>query len=330
MKSNVKKYLLIILVGLVSFVLVMELARTSRQGTHQTQDYTQFTAGEDTLKCTIFLPSHAGARASYHYELLKRFANLNHYKLHYVPVSDSDKIWDQLLTHQTDLLVLNIIHDSIPKNVFNKVFLTPSITDMGEVWVSAKSRSPWRLEIVHWLTLFTQQKNYNRFQSRFFPASPNRCPYDSILRVTTRSLGWDWRIIRSVMYQESRYGMNALSSRNAIGLMQMKYSTAQDIDDSEDLDLFDPEQNIKCAVNYFSYLIRNMSLDQLPYEEQINFVLGAYNAGLGRIQENRDNALEDGKDPNKWADVAPYTPNQTQKYVEAVCNRYNSWVTSSE
>ncbi|MDD4262192.1 MAG: transglycosylase SLT domain-containing protein, partial [Syntrophaceticus schinkii] len=41
-----------------------------------------------------------------------------------------------------------------------------------------------------------------------------------------RTLGWDWRVLRAVMYQESKYRMNAYSGSNAIGLMQIKEFTA--------------------------------------------------------------------------------------------------------
>ncbi len=308
----------------------MYITLAQRAPSHKFSESPSLTEGVDTLHCTIYLPAHAGARSSYHYELLKRFAHSNHYALRYVPVTDSDQIWEQLLSHRTDILVLNIIHDSIPKEVFKQVFLTPSITEMGEVWISAKNKSPWRLEIVHWLTLFQQRKDFPRFKNRFLPASANRCPYDSLLRATARPLGWDWKIFRSVMYQESRYGMNAQSARNATGLMQMKLSTAQDMNLDDIDNLFDPEQNIRCAIKYFSYIQRNMHLEDLPETERVNFVLAAYNAGLGRIQNDREKALEEGKNPDKWEDVAPYTPNQTQQYVKSIWVRYHNWSTSSE
>jgi membrane-bound lytic murein transglycosylase MltF len=129
------------------------------------------------------------------------------------------------------------------------------------------------------------------------------------------------------MYQESKYRMNAHSGMGAVGLMQMKESTAKDM---KVKDLYDPEENVKGAARYFAYLKRNMQLTHLPEEEEIHFVLAAYNAGMTRIQKDREQATLEGKNPDIWSDVAPYAPSQTQKYVETIKKRYLDWITSSE
>lgn len=281
----------------------------------------------DTLKCTIYLPSHAGSRVGYHYEIMRRFAESHDLALKYIPVNDTVSVWDMLEGDQTDILAVNIIRDPIPKSLTGKLCITPKITPLGEVWVMVKNRCPWHLNLVHWLTLFRQDPQYPGFRRRFLPASPNRCPYDSLIRAASRPLGWDWRILRAVMYQESKYRMNAYSGMGAVGLMQMKESTAKDM---KVKDLFDPEDNVKGAILYFAYLKRNMHLTHLSEEEEIHFVLAAYNAGMTRIQKDREQAALEGKDPDIWSEVAPYAPSQTQIYVEKIKTRYLDWITSSE
>ena len=283
--------------------------------------------GRDSLRSTIYLPSHAGGRVGYHYEIMKRFAGSHDKELKYIPVVDSSSVWDMLKEQHTDILAINIIHDPIPKSLAGKVCITPQITPLGEVWIMMKDHCPWHLSLVHWLTLFKQNPGFSQFRNRFLPSSPDRCPYDSLLRVVSRPLGWDWKMLRSVMYQESKYRMNARSGSDAIGLMQIRESTAKDM---KVLNPYDPEDNIKGAVRYFAFLRRNMHLSHLPEEEEINFVLAAYNAGMARIQDDREQAAQDGLDPDKWAHVARYAPQQTQEYVEIVWNRYMGWVSASE
>jgi len=281
----------------------------------------------DSLRCTIYLPSHAGARVGYHYEIMKRFAGSHDLKVKYVPAIDSVPVWELLKNQHTDILVINIIHDPIPKSLAGKVYMTQRITPLGEVWIMMKEHCPWHLSLVHWLTLFKQNPQFKKFTNRFLPSSPDRCPYDSLLRVASKPLGWNWIMLRSVMYQESQYRMNAHSPSDAIGLMQIRRSTAKDMNVKNP---FDPEDNIKGAVRYFAFLRRNMQLSHLPGEEEINFVLAAYNAGMGRIQNDREEAAKNGKNPDIWSDVAAYAPKQTQEYVQRVRNRYTGWVSASE
>lgn len=283
--------------------------------------------GRDSLRSTIYLPSHAGGRVGYHYEIMKRFAGSHDLKVKYVPAIDSVPVWELLKNQHTDILVINIIHDPIPKSLAGKVYMTQRITPLGEVWIMMKEHCPWHLSLVHWLTLFKQNPQFKKFTNRFLPSSPDRCPYDSLLRVASRPLGWNWIMLRSVMYQESQYRMNAHSPSDAIGLMQIRRSTAKDMNVKNP---FDPEDNIKGAVRYFAFLRRNMQLSHLPEEEEINFVLAAYNAGMGRIQNDREEAATNGKNPDIWSEVAAYAPKQTQEYVQRVRNRYTGWVSASE
>jgi membrane-bound lytic murein transglycosylase MltF len=323
-----RKFLISLLAAFViSFLFKEYHTRLTHSSSNMRTEREVLQSHSDTLKCTIYLPSHAGTRVGYHYEIMRRFAESHDFSLKYIPVNDTVTVWEMLTEEQTDILAVNIIRDPIPKSLSGKLCITPKITPLGEVWVMMKHRCPWHLNLVHWLTLFRQNPQYQAFRSRFLPSSPNRCPYDSLLRAVSRPLGWDWRILRAVMYQESKYRMNAHSGMGAVGLMQMKESTAADMNVK---DLYDPEDNVKGAARYFAYLKRNMHLTHLPEEEEIHFVLAAYNAGMTRIQKDREQAAMEGMDPDTWSEVAPYAPSQTQKYVETIKKRYLDWVTSSE
>jgi len=52
--------------------------------------------------------------------------------------------------------------------------------------------------------------------------------------------------------------------------------------------------------------------------ERKRFLLGAFNAGEGRIAGAQRLAEKAGKDPQSWDDVATYLPKETQQYVEMV------------
>ena len=52
--------------------------------------------------------------------------------------------------------------------------------------------------------------------------------------------------------------------------------------------------------------------------ERKQFVLGAFNAGEGRIARAQRLAAQAGKDPQSWSDVAAYLAEETRRYVETV------------
>ncbi|MFA4998301.1 MAG: transglycosylase SLT domain-containing protein [Bacteroidales bacterium] len=325
--SKRKIFITLVAAFLISFLFKEYHTRIFHPSSNMRTERDLRQSQRDSLRCTIYIPSHAGSRVGYHYEIMRRFAASHDLAVKYVAVTDTVPVWDLLKNNLTDILAVNIIHDPVPKTLSGKVYITPQITPLGEVWIMMKERCHWHLSLVHWLTLFKQNPGFARFRGRFLPASPDKCPYDSLLRSVSRTLGWDWRVLRAVMYQESKYRMNAYSGSNAIGLMQIKEFTARDMKVSN---LFDPEENIKGAVRYFAFLKRNMHLAHLPEEEEIHFVLAAYNAGMTRIQRDREKAAQDGRDPDLWAHVAAYAPQQTQEYVEIVWNRYMGWVIASE
>jgi membrane-bound lytic murein transglycosylase F len=62
--------------------------------------------------------------------------------------------------------------------------------------------------------------------------------------------------------------------------------------------------------------------------ERVNFVLASYNAGMSRVMNFREQALQNGNDPNVWADnVELYSPKQTILFVKEVTERFAHYKT---
>jgi len=114
------------------------------------------------------------------------------------------------------------------------------------------------------------------------------------------SYDFDWFLIASQAYQESRFKQNIKSPAGAYGIMQIKYSTASskavNIPNIKNL-----EDNIHAGVKYLAF-IRDFYFSTPDYtpEDRINFSLAAYNAGPGRIRRLQRDALARGLDPYKW------------------------------
>ncbi|QCU91156.1 transporter substrate-binding domain-containing protein [Thiomicrorhabdus sediminis] len=111
---------------------------------------------------------------------------------------------------------------------------------------------------------------------------------------------FDWYLIASQAYQESGFKQNLRSSANAVGIMQIKPSTAASkIVNIPNISKM--ENNILAGVKYLAF-IRDYYFDKPEYsnEDKINFSLAAYNAGPGRIRKLQRLAESKGLDPHKW------------------------------
>jgi membrane-bound lytic murein transglycosylase MltF len=112
--------------------------------------------------------------------------------------------------------------------------------------------------------------------------------------------GSDWILAVAQGYQESQLDQSKRSSAGAVGVMQIKPSTAADrnvgVDNVEDL-----ENNIHASIKYMSFIRDRYFADEAI--DRLNkglFTLAAYNAGPARVATLRKKAAEVGLDPNQW------------------------------
>jgi membrane-bound lytic murein transglycosylase MltF len=112
---------------------------------------------------------------------------------------------------------------------------------------------------------------------------------------------FDYLMILAQGYQESRLNQSDRSSRGAVGIMQIKPSTAREkaiaisgIDKSA-------EKNIQAGNKYLRYLIVTYINDPgIDAKNQTLFAFAAYNAGPGNLKKFRAKAQQMGLDPNIW------------------------------
>ena len=102
-------------------------------------------------------------------------------------------------------------------------------------------------------------------------------------------------------YQESQLDQNRRSSAGAVGVMQIKPSTAEGspvfikgVDRSV-------EANIHAGAKYLRWIVDEYYKDEpmTPIDKGL-FALASYNAGPGRMNELRRKATKLGLDRNKW------------------------------
>ncbi|WP_243544441.1 transglycosylase SLT domain-containing protein [Pseudodesulfovibrio tunisiensis] len=135
--------------------------------------------------------------------------------------------------------------------------------------------------------------------------------YAPLFRKYADMYGFDWLKIAAMAYQESRFDMGRRSSKGAVGLMQIKPSTAADPNVNVP-DVTTPEGNIHAGVKYLRFLKdRYFSDPSIPEQARVDFALAAYNAGPARVNELRTRAGKMGLDPNLWFRNVEYAAYET-------------------
>ncbi len=112
--------------------------------------------------------------------------------------------------------------------------------------------------------------------------------------------GFDWLALAAQAYQESSLDQSRESRAGAVGVMQIKPSTAADKNVAvPDVHLL--ENNILAGAKYLAFLRdRYFSDPEIEPAIRVDFAWAAYNAGPARIRQLRAKAAERGLDPNRW------------------------------
>jgi membrane-bound lytic murein transglycosylase MltF len=138
---------------------------------------------------------------------------------------------------------------------------------------------------------------------------------------------FDWLLMAAQGYQESGLDQSKRSPVGAIGVMQVMPATAQDkavnIPDIEKL-----ESNIHAGIKYNRWVVDNFYNDERmgPIDRQL-FAFASYNAGPGRVTRLRQEAEEQGLDPNRWFNhvelvAAKRIGRETVQYVANIYKYY--------
>ena len=139
--------------------------------------------------------------------------------------------------------------------------------------------------------------------------------------------GFDPLMLAAQAYQESELDHSKRSPAGAVGIMQIKPSTAQDRNVGIE-DISTPGNNIRAGARYLRFLIdRYYSGDDMEELQRWFFALASYNAGPARVQRLRRMAEAEGYDPNRWVDnveviAARKIGRETVRYVRNVFKYY--------
>lgn len=129
----------------------------------------------------------------------------------------------------------------------------------------------------------------------YFPAPKQErldVPFEELIRAAARRHGVEAQLIASVIAVESNFDPQAVSRKQAQGLMQLMPQTAARFAVTN---VFDPAQNIEAGTRYLKELLER-------YGQDLSLTLAAYNAGPEKVEQ--------------YQGVPPYR--ETKSYIKRV------------
>jgi membrane-bound lytic murein transglycosylase F len=152
-----------------------------------------------------------------------------------------------------------------------------------------------------------------REESEYLTAATGRLSeWDDVILRNATAVGWDWRLLASVMFQESRFNPRARSWAGAMGLLQLMPATAREVGVT---DPYDPEDNVAGGARYFQWLENQWVNDIADPDERLRFILASYNVGRGHVQDAQRLAEAHGDDPQRWEDVSHWLLQKSKREV---------------
>lgn len=283
----------------------------------------------------------------YNYHLLERYAEDHGIGMKIGTARSSDSQLDSLRAGRIDLL-------AVPFEAglsFDSLIVSRPIDSLS-VWLMRAEDSAEMERIDAWLEKWQEHEDYEQTRDNYlrrFNAFRSRqretlSPYDDIIKANADSLGWDWRMLAALIYQESHFHIEAVSRRGASGLMQIMPATARRYGVEDPLD---PESNIEAGARLLGRLMGRYHKVAADESEKFKFALAAYNAGIGRIADAIRLARHMDVDPAYWSNIAEmvipemsdttaldstvvklgaFKGNETVAYVESVMAVYDEFL----
>lgn len=187
--------------------------------------------------------------------------------------------------------------------------------------ISFAQRSAWGVStdkswigdsIDAWLKLDEPRQKYSWLLKRYFELAKNEnissslnfkngkiSIYDDLFKKYAKTIDWDWRLIASQGYVESRFDTTVVSWVGARGIMQVMPSTARALGLNPE-EIVKPEPNIRTAVEIIRILEKSFQNRISNDVERKKFVVAAYNSGAAHIYDAMAIAKKIGKNPAIW------------------------------
>jgi membrane-bound lytic murein transglycosylase F len=180
---------------------------------------------------------------------------------------------------------------------------------------AVRLNSPDLLQAVNsWIDAMKTEADYNVIYNKYFEnqklfkkhvkseyyslESGKISEYDDLIKKHAVEIGWDWRLLSALIFQESMFDPQATSWAGGQGLMQLMPATAEELGVSK---RSDPAQSIQGGTTYLEQLYGQW--EDIPDTiQRIKFTMASYNCGYHHVLDAQRLAARDNSEQLIWDD----------------------------
>lgn len=154
----------------------------------------------------------------------------------------------------------------------------------------------------------------DKIQRIFYPKL-----YEEFVSMYSDEYGVDENLVFAVIKAESNFQEDAVSHKDALGLMQIMKETAEDVAkkynieidfNNSEKEILNVQNNIKIGTKYLAVLLEKYKNKEVA--------VAAYNAGIGTV----DNWIEKGIIKSDGSDIENIPYKETNNYVRKILRNY--------
>jgi membrane-bound lytic murein transglycosylase F len=189
---------------------------------------------------------------------------------------------------------------------------SPDLLATLNTWIEDKKNTPL-FDRLYQKYFIDRRRYLERVTSEYLASTTGKLSeYDPLIKQYAVELNWDWRLLASQAFQESRFKPAARSWAGATGLLQLMPATAREFGVH---DALNPTDNVQGAVKFLKWLQQYWAKRVPDERERLKFILASYNAGAGHVEDAQRLTEKYGGNPQVWEDVSYWLlQKSTQQY----------------
>lgn len=227
----------------------------------------------------------------------------------------TEDLIEMVSKHEIPLTVVDSDIASVNKTYYRDLDITLEVSFPQRSAWAVSTAQPWLADSINsWARQEKPRRESAALLKRYYEKSKTQTAvyildfskgrmsqFDGLFKKYARQIGWDWRLLSSVGYAESRYDSTQVSWAGARGIMQLMPATARAFGlDASTIDHNEP--SIAAGTKVLKSLDQSLAKYVPNATERKKFVLAAYNSGLAHILDAIAIAKKVGLKPDVWDD----------------------------
>ena len=238
----------------------------------------------------------------------------------------TEGLLEMVAKHEIDCTVADSNIYLLNLKFFPEIALAFSVSGREQLaWLLPKGAKKLEADMYAWFNDFNQRGKIAELKDHYFSHAlffdyyntkmfykrikSRLSKYKKYFKEAGARFGIPWTLLASVSYQESHWNPRAKSFTGVRGLMMLTGITAKIVGVKNRLD---PKQSIIGGAKHLKQMMKVVP-KSIHGENRLKFALGAYNIGMGHIEDAQKLAKKLGLNQNIWSDLKIVLPLLSQK-----------------